>query len=463
MMSMWTVSPRDFAHAADGRLAGAGSADRRAAFRCTLDDDVAAKARDGAWPLLHVGARRIDQATAIGVVGVAQQRVHRYVGEQRVAIELLAVGIGEFCGLDDEVDEVRIGRRELVEVVALEQRQLLQQHGALRPRSRLEHAQAFVVEMHGSFDSRLPIRHVLTGEHAAMTTATDVHDFRVAAELVDRFGDKALAPNLARAPDHRLATAASGFGLVKDALVGFGVANVTEQRALLRHLGPRQIDLGRGRPVVAEQILDGVDRRHRALDQRMAMPGVTDGGFEHVAQMHGAVLFEDQHVGVEGAGNAGGKQTGAGNDVEAEMAAIVRDRGAGWRRALTAHNCRGTRPLVLLLIEQDHRHVAAGTVQMRFHHLQREGRRDAGIEGVAAALQDAHGDGGRDPVRGRRDTKRAVDLGAGRELIGIDERHGVRRSRGFLLGRPIIAPSMPFAAIKRLTGNTGNRAPWRYL
>ena len=78
------------------------------------------------------------------------------------------------------------------------------------------------------------------------------------------------------------------------------------------------------------------------------------------------------------------------------MAAIVRDGGAGRRRTLAADDLG----LALALVPDDHRHVAAGAAQVRLHHLQREGRGDARIEGVAAALQDAHADRGADPVRG---------------------------------------------------------------
>ena len=61
---------------------------------------------------------------------------------------------------------------------------------------------------------------------------------------------------------------------------------------------------------------------------------------------------------------------------------------------------------------------------MRLDHLQRERGRAGRIERVAAALQDAHADRGRDPVGRGDDPERAFDLGAGGERIGIDEIHG---------------------------------------
>jgi hypothetical protein len=98
----------------------------------------------------------------------------------------------------------------------------------------------------------------------------------------------------------------------------------------------------------------------------------------------------------------------------------VFDRGAGGSRALAADDLHGFLPRVV----EDHRHVAAGAVQVRLDDLQREGRGAAGVEGVAAALENAHGDGRGDPVRGGDDAERAVDLRAGGEA---------RRTHGFLL------------------------------
>src|SRR5262249_36999740 len=72
---------------------------------------------------------------------------------------------------------------------------------------------------------------------------------------------------------------------------------------------------------------------------------------------------------------------------------------------------------------ENDRHVAAGPVEMRLDHLQREGGRDRGVEGVAALFQHRHTDGGADPV-GRGDhPQRALDLPPRGERIGIDVFH----------------------------------------
>ena len=101
---------------------------------------------------------------------------------------------------------------------------------------------------------------------------------------------------------------------------------------------------------------------------------------------------------------------------------MVAPAGAG---ALAADHLGPAAPRVV----DDHRHVAARPVQMRLDHLQREGGRDAGVEGVAAALQHRHADRGRDPVRRGDDAEGAVDFRTGGEAARIDEAHDDREGR----------------------------------
>ena len=136
--------------------------------------------------------------------------------------------------------------------------------------------------------------------------------------------------------------------------------------------------------MLAEQLLDRRDGGAGALDQRMAVLGVVDRGRQHVGELHRAVVAQQQHPGVERAGHAGGEQPGAGHKIEAE-ALEMRDGRGGRRRPLPADDLG----LALAHVVQDHRHVAAGPVEMRLHDLQREGGRDRRVEGVAAPLQDA--------------------------------------------------------------------------
>ena len=158
---------------------------------------------------------------------------------------------------------------------------------------------------------------------------------------------------------------------------------------------------------------DGVDGGADALDQRIAVARIADRGGQHVRDAHRAVVAQQRHPGVEGAGNAGREQAGAGHEIEAEMVAVMRDGGAGRRRPLPADHLGLAAPHVV----QDHRHVAARAVEMRLDHLQGERGRAGGVERVAAALQNAHADRGGDPMRRGHDAEGAVDLGPRGERV----------------------------------------------
>ena len=217
---------------------------------------------------------------------------------------------------------------EPVELKSLQQRELLQHHRALAPDAGLADGVAAVIVGQRRLDGRLPARHVVATQHAAMRRAADVHDVLRAAELVDRFGDKAMRPRFARAFDLRDAVGAGAFRLLQDAGIGFREFLVGEQRAGFGHFIVRQIDRGRGGPVLPEQLLDDLDRCRCAFDQRIAVAGIGDGRFEHVAQPQRAVVAQQQHPGFERAGNAGRQQPGAGHHLQA-FAAIMRDGRAG--------------------------------------------------------------------------------------------------------------------------------------
>ena len=122
---------------------------------------------------------------------------------------------------------------------------------------------------------------------------------------------------------------AAALRLAQDALVGVGDLRIGEMRAGQRHLAARQIDRRRRRPMLLEQVLHGVDGRADALDQRIAVARIADRGRQHVGDAHRAVVAQQRHPGVEGAGNAGREQPGAGHEIEAELVAIMRDGGAG--------------------------------------------------------------------------------------------------------------------------------------
>jgi hypothetical protein len=89
-------------------------------------------------------------------------------------------------------------------------------------------------------------------QRAAMRRAADVHHLLRPAELVDGFGDEAVRPGLSRALDLGVAATATTLGFVEDARVSRGERLVGEERTGFRDLAVRQVDSGRGRPVLAE-------------------------------------------------------------------------------------------------------------------------------------------------------------------------------------------------------------------
>ena len=192
------------------------------------------------------------------------------------------------------MDEIRPDHVHAVEIEALEQRELLQRHRPLAPR-RLADGVAAVVVGERRFDRRLPLRHVLPGQHAGMRRAAGVHHLLGAAELVDGFRDEALRPDLSRLLDLRDAVGAGALGFLQDARVGRGQRLVGEQLAGFGGLAVPEIDRRRRRPVIAEQLLDRADGGVGALDQRMAVLRIGDRGRQHVGKLHRAVVAQQDH------------------------------------------------------------------------------------------------------------------------------------------------------------------------
>jgi hypothetical protein len=71
------------------------------------------------------------------------------------------------------------------------------------------------------------------------------------------------------------------------------------------------------------------------------------------------------------------------------------DGGPSRRRALAADHLR----MPLAHIVQDHRDVAARSIEVRLDDLKRKRGGARGIEGIAALFQDRHAHGSRDPMR----------------------------------------------------------------
>ena len=314
MISKCTVSPLRAAEPADGGFArAADAATPGALWRGQLDRRAETVDRSGAQFQRRGVA---DEFAPLGIVGVGEERRGRHRDEIGIAVERFAVGKSELGAFDLQMDEVGAGGIETVEVEALEQRELLQHHRALAPRPGLAHRVAAVVVGQRRFDARRPARHVVGGEHAAVARSARVHHLLRAAETIDRFGDESVRPGFARPLDLGDAVAAGAFGFGQDADIGRRQRFVGEQRSGCRNRAVRQIHRRRGRPMFAEKFRDRSDGGAGAFNQRIAVLRISDRRRQHFAQRHGAVVAQQQHPGLERARHAGGKQAGAGHEVE---------------------------------------------------------------------------------------------------------------------------------------------------
>ena len=156
-----------------------------------------------------------------------------------VAVIGLAVGVGEFGGFDDRVDEVGAGWVHGADVEALEEGELLEEDGALAPGAAFEDGVAVVVVGDGVFDGGVPLGEILGGEEAAVAAAGGVEHGLGGEEFADGFGDEALIPGAVGGFDAGFAGGADGFAA--EAFVGVGDGRVPEEFG------------GRGRAAVGEE------------------------------------------------------------------------------------------------------------------------------------------------------------------------------------------------------------------
>ncbi len=238
-----------------------------------------------------------------------------------------------------------------------------------------------------------------------MPLARGVHGGYARAEAVDGLRDEALGPGAARRLDLRLPVAASRLALANQALVGLGELRVAEQAARLGQRAAREVERARAFPLLPEHLLDAFDGLADQRHQRVAALSVVDRVAQDLGGLHGPVVAQQLHPGVEGTGNDRRQQAGAGHQVEA-LGPVVLDGRARRGRSLTAENLG----LPRLDRVEGYRHLAARAVQVGLHHLQREAHGDRRVEGVAAFFQDAHARSARQPMGAADDPEGPLDL-----------------------------------------------------
>ena len=137
---------------------------------------------------------------------------------------------------------------------------------------------------------------------------------------------------------------------------------------------------------------------------------VADGELEDVGETPRAEVPQEEQPASERAGDAGGEDTRARDQLVAELVEALDRRGRG-RDSLPAQRER----LAALDGPEHGRDLAARSVQMRLDDLQHEPRRDGRVEGVPPALEHGHPRLRREPVRRRDHPEGAAQLGTGRE------------------------------------------------
>ena len=298
--------------------------------------------------------------------------------------------------------------------------QLLQQRRPLAPEAALGHRIAAEVDSHGLFGDALPARHVVQRQQALVIFPAGVAYRFAAAVPVDFAGDETGLPDAHRSLDHAGARIAFALRFFQQALVHRGQRGLAKQRAGLRDLALWQPHGGGRRPVLQEQLAHREDGLRDARHQREALARIVDRGRQHIGQRPGAMLQQHRHPGGERGRHRGRQQTDARHLFETHGLERCGARRRG-RATLAADRLHATS----LAVPQQDRRLAARAVQVGLDHLQHEAARHRGVEGIAAPLQHAHGGLRCEPVRGRGDTERADDFGAGGE-------HGIwREARQF--------------------------------
>ena len=261
----------------------------------------------------------------------------------------------------------------------------------------------------------MPARQVGVGQQPPVRPAGHVHDVGGGDVGGDRLGHEAFVVHPPRRLDLLVAVLARRFRLVEDTLVGGRQRGVGEARARCGDLAAGQVDLGRARPVVQEQLGHAGDPPADRGQQRVAAGRVADRVPDHVPQPQRAELPQQHHPGPECAGHARREQPAAGHEAEAEAEAEAGERlrrGGGRRGPLPAEHEGLAAPGVM----GDDRDLAAEAVQVRLDYLEDEPGGDRRVERVATVLKYRQPGRRGEPVRRGHHAERAREFRPGREF-----------------------------------------------
>ena len=198
-----------------------------------------------ARPLVVRGVVGVNQDTTLGCIRFGQQAVQRDIDKFRVAVILFAVGKGQLQTLGHGMDIVGAVMAQAAQVIALQERQLLQKHRPLAPRAALIHLVATVGIRDRLFDRGPKRGQILGSDQPAVGFAVFLDNLRDFSPIKGVPG--CLQPGLTAA---RLGVL---LGL-HQAPEGLSQVRVFEDFSHLGQTIIRQIDLGRRRPFTTKTL-----------------------------------------------------------------------------------------------------------------------------------------------------------------------------------------------------------------
>ena len=348
------------------------------------------------------GALTVDGGDACADMGVRQKLVHADIDEQRIAIAILAVGAGRLHDLGDEMDVVgAVVRQALQAARRLDHAQRLGQHRALAPRPAGEDLEVAPAHLHRFLVAAMEVGEIVACQVAAVL-------FVIAH---DRLGNVAAIEGGARRRETGRSPMLRRRALLVDhVLQRAGEIALHEAVADLGQLAARQEDCRIGRPgAIAVLVL--LDHGRHVLEHREAFASVAHGGTRNVAERHRAVVGEGSDPGI------GRRRHHGAQDPQRHLAAMLAHEEVGWEAFRPMAETGDGHDLARFLraragADHDRRH--AGDVHfIGMQHGERDTRGTAGIDGIAAGLEDREARGGREVVTGGDGVPAAVEGRAG--------------------------------------------------
>ena len=302
-------------------------------------------------------------------VPLGQQALDRHRHEPRVPEVRVPVRERRIERLDDQVERPRRVVRDRAHVVSLENRQRLQGDRPLAPRAAPVHLVSAIGRANRRLHFDREFRHVLGGQQPALLLAEPRGALRDLA-LIEEVPRRPEAGVTARCSALRLGEHPEG---AREILLHVALARLRRPAAAQQHL-PR-------RGPLAHLVGDPRDVRREELVDRKPLLAQLDRGRRDLGKRHRPVAVQRGDPGVDRGRHDGGQD--ARRNVVAAPPQLL--EGGGLRppsQAADRRHLAGPRHA------QHDRRDPADVGQVELQDIDAQPCRDAGVDGVAAALQD---------------------------------------------------------------------------